>query len=186
MGSNCLNLLAYNLSLEDHIHQLIVLFTTLRGYLGLTDYYRKYVARYGTICKPLADLLKKDSFKWNEEANAAFVALKTVMTTIPVESCDVCHKNKDENVAYLGLLQPLPTPNQNWSHISMDFTEGLPKSRSKDVILVVVDMQLKYAHFVAHSHPFNAATVDHKFWKKMHCLHGTPKSIVSDRDKKNS
>ncbi|KAH0680654.1 hypothetical protein KY284_021739 [Solanum tuberosum] len=59
----------------------------------------------------------------------------------------------------------------------MDFTEGLPKSRSKDVILVEVDMQLKYAYFVAISHPFNAATVAHKFWKKMHCLHGTPKSI---------
>lgn len=54
------------------------------------------------------------------------------------------------------------------------------------MILVVVDRQLKYAHFVALSHPFNADTVAHKFWKKMHCLHGTPKSIVSDRDKKNS
>ncbi|KAH0684165.1 hypothetical protein KY285_021652 [Solanum tuberosum] len=35
------------------------------------------------------------------------------MTTIPVESCDVCHKNRDENVAYLGLLQPLPISNQS-------------------------------------------------------------------------
>ncbi|KAH0680653.1 hypothetical protein KY284_021738 [Solanum tuberosum] len=113
MGSNCLNLLAYSLSLEDHIHQLNFLFTTLRGYLGLTDYHRKYVARYGTICKPLADSLKEDSFKWNEEANATFVALKTAMTTIPIESCDVCHKNNDDNVAFLGLLQPLPIPNQN-------------------------------------------------------------------------
>lgn len=54
------------------------------------------------ICRPLADLLRKDSFKWNEEANAAFVAIKTVMTTIPVKTYDVCHKNRDENVAYLG------------------------------------------------------------------------------------
>jgi len=27
-------------------------------------------------------------------------------------SCDVCHKNKDGNFAYPGLLQPLPIPNQ--------------------------------------------------------------------------
>lgn len=68
--------------------------------------------------------------------------------------CDVCRRCKGENVPYPGLLQPLPDPNYSWSHITMDFIEGLPKSKGKEVILVVIDKFTKYAHFVGLSHPF--------------------------------
>ena len=56
-----------------------------------------------------------------------------------VAECDICQRNKAENIACLGLLQPLPIPDQIWSDISMDFIEGLPKSHGKDVILVIMD-----------------------------------------------
>lgn len=36
------------------------------------------------ICRLLTNLLKKNAFKWNEEAEAAFQELKTTMTKIPV------------------------------------------------------------------------------------------------------
>jgi hypothetical protein len=60
--------------------------------------------------------------------------------------------------------------------------EGLPKSKGKDVILVVVDRLTKYAHFLPLSHPYNAQQVAKLFMDNVFRLHGPPKIIVNDRD----
>jgi hypothetical protein len=64
----------------------------------------------------------------------------------------------------------------------MDFITGLPKSKGKSVIIMIVDRLTKYSHFCALSHPFKARTISIAFMETIQKLHGIPKIIVSDRD----
>lgn len=99
-----------------------------------------------------------------------------------VQGCEVCQRNKEENVAYPGLLQPMPIPSRALEHVAMDFIDGLPKSSGKDSILVVIDRYTKYAHFFTLTYPYSASQIAQVFLDNICKLHGLPSSIVSDRD----
>jgi len=56
----------------------------LRGFLGLTGYYRIFVKNYAHKTAPLTNLLKKNSFQWNSEAEKCFETLKCMMSSTPI------------------------------------------------------------------------------------------------------
>jgi hypothetical protein len=100
-----------------------------------------------------------------------------------VQACQVCQQAKVEHVKLPGLLQPLPVPSQAWEVVSMDFVEGLPKSGTFDVILVVIDKFSKYGHFLPLSHPYTALTVAQLYFNNIYKIHGLPQAVISDRDR---
>ncbi|XP_070033018.1 uncharacterized protein [Nicotiana tomentosiformis] len=103
-----------------------------------------YVGATGKLRQQLVSIFHDSSIGGHSRQLGTFKRLALLfywpgmkrMVVQHVTSCDVCLRNKEENVAYPGLLQPQPIPNQVWSHVSMDFIEGIPKSHNQDAILV--------------------------------------------------
>lgn len=56
----------------------------LRGFMGLCDYYRRFVSKYSQIAAPLTELLRKDAFVWTPAATQAFRNLQQALTRTPV------------------------------------------------------------------------------------------------------
>lgn len=56
-------------------------FKELRGFLGVTSYYRRFIKGYASIVASMIDLLKKDSFNWGDEATLSFDKLKLALAT---------------------------------------------------------------------------------------------------------
>lgn len=61
----------------------------------------------------------------------------------------------------------------------MNFIEGLPKSKGKLVTWVVVDMIMKYAHFLPLSYHYSIVDVAKRFLDNVYKLHGFSSSIIN-------
>jgi hypothetical protein len=99
-----------------------------------------------------------------------------------VACCDTCSRVKIEHQKPAGLLKPLAIPVWKWEDISMDFVVGLPRTpKGNDSVWVIVDRLTKVAHFVPVKTRYTTEKLAEMYVEHILRLHGTPRSIVSDR-----
>ena len=99
-----------------------------------------------------------------------------------VKSCESCKRSKSSRNK-VGLLQPLPVPDQPWHNIFMDFIMGLPLTPMKnDAVFTFVDRLTRYVHLIPTTSTIDAEGAAQLYIKHIFSAHGLSKSIVSDRD----
>ena len=79
-------------------------------------------------------------------------------------------------------LHPLEIPNKPFDDISLDLITGLPKSKGKDAILVVMDKLTKCAHFIATNVEMTALEVATQLFQRIVKHFGLLIRIIGDRD----
>ena len=75
----------------------------------------------------------------------------------------------------------MPIPDGAWCYILMDFIVGLLWSNSYNAILVVACRLTKMRHFIPCRDTCTAEQLADLYARNIFCLHGLPKTVVSDR-----
>lgn len=100
-----------------------------------------------------------------------------------ISTCISCQQNKVSNQAPLGLLQPIPTPEQRWHTITMDLITSLPRTKNgHDCILVACDKCSKLVHYIPTVTTIDAPGLARLMIDNVVRHHGIPIYIISDRD----
>ncbi len=104
----------------------------VRAFLGLTGYYRTYIARFAEIALPLTELTKKgkpNRVEWGEKEEHAFQMLKNTLCKVPIlqipdPSKDfILQTDASENAAGAVLMQNHEGMNFPFAYASRKFTE---------------------------------------------------------------
>ena len=98
-----------------------------------------------------------------------------------VRSCDECQKRKPSNSKNDNLLLSLPTPNEPWHTVCVDFAGPLVTTeRGNKNILVVIDVATRYVEAEATSSQSAETTAD-VLLSRIIFKHGAPKVFITDK-----
>jgi len=151
---------------------------------------RLVVPKNSVLRKKILDEAHESQFSINPGSNKMYQVLKQKLwwTRMKrkiaryVAECDVCQRVKAEHLKPAGTLQPLPITSWKWENISMDFITELPHTlHGYNSIWVIVDRLTKSTHFRPVRDRYTVDKYAELYLTKIVCLHGVPKSIVSDK-----
>ncbi|KAH0746266.1 hypothetical protein KY285_007923 [Solanum tuberosum] len=114
----------------------------LRGFLGLTSYYRRFVKGYGMMARPLTELTKKNAFQWSNSAENAFQLLKQALTT--VMECDA----SSEGIGAILLQDDHPIA---YFSKGLSFSSRLKSTYDRKLLALVLALQ-KWKHYLLGNH----------------------------------
>jgi len=97
-----------------------------------------------------------------------------------VRTCNHCLQTKIQQRCLVRELHPLPTPENHWDVISVDFIVELPDSHGYDVVMNVVDSVGKQAHFIPTDTTITTLGATRLFLHNVWKLHGFPHHVISD------
>eukprot|EP00798_Chlamydomonas_sp_ICE-L_P006677 gene6677-biopygen1870 len=177
----------------------------VQQFLGLTNYFRKFIQGYSSMAAPLSDLTKlKGNFgdKWTTAHSSAFEGLKTALTSAPVLMLPDFDKPFEviSDASLLGkgavLLQdkhPVAYSSKKYIPAEKNYTvseqemldliTALPPTTSgHDAIAVFVDKLSKMVHVAPCSTTVSAVGFAAIYLDTVVRHHGIPKKLLSDRD----
>jgi hypothetical protein len=159
-----------------------------KGFLWFED--RLVVPKNPELRKKILDEAHLSKFSMHPGSNKMYHDLRSLYwwTQMTIEiakyvaQCDTYQRIKASHLKVVGTLQPLPVPSWKWEDIFMDFIVGLPNtSRHHDSVWVIVDRLTKTAHFLPVHTTHKADKYADIYIDQIVCLHGIPRTIVSDR-----
>src|SRR5882757_8148500 len=57
----------------------------IRSFIGMANYYRKYIKDFALLAKPLTQLIRKDiKWRWTEDCEISFIKIKEILANPPI------------------------------------------------------------------------------------------------------
>ena len=135
----------------------------VRSFLGLANFYRRFIQDYAQVARPLNDLIKKDViFEWKEAQQQAFDMFKEKFTTAPVlaypdNDCQFCLECDASNYATGAVLSILKE--DKWHPVTYHSHSMSPKEQNcpiadKDVLSIIRALEIWRYYLERTKHEF--------------------------------